>query len=394
MAAHNVVGNDNLKSALLEMQELAAYSNCRDYLYHASINPKEGEKLNPQQWAKSITELEKNLDLTGHQRAIVKHVKDGREHVHVVWSRIDPQTLTAKQMSWNYVQHEKTARALEREFSFERVQGAHVEKDGPRPDRGPKQKDKDKTRRQSLPAHKVKAEVSKLWEQSDSGKAFVAALHDAGYLLARGDKKPFVIVDEKGGIHGLVRRIEDRTAAAMEKMADVDPANLPTVTRAKEMQEEREKIHQSHKTGQSYERQDMTSQQTAAMKDLEKHFKERQEQQQKEAAQGNTLEKEKSGDRKKEKGDIRAERGQQAQEQQKRERAEKESREQYNQLKGGSTAARPKNAADEILNRTERTDRQREKKHEDKLKELFEKSFKGSADAASRAFDRERTRER
>ena len=34
-----------------------------------------------------------------------------------------PEELTAKRMSWNYIQHEQTARELEKDFGLDRVQG-------------------------------------------------------------------------------------------------------------------------------------------------------------------------------------------------------------------------------------------------------------------------------
>ena len=63
---------------------------------------------------------------------VVVHEKEGREHCHIVWSRIDLDRMAAISDSHNYRKHEEVARELEREFGHERVQGAHVERDGKR----------------------------------------------------------------------------------------------------------------------------------------------------------------------------------------------------------------------------------------------------------------------
>jgi len=56
---------------------------------HASINTRADERLPPEQRMQAIDRLEKDLGLTGQPRAVVVHEKEGREHCHVVWSRID-----------------------------------------------------------------------------------------------------------------------------------------------------------------------------------------------------------------------------------------------------------------------------------------------------------------
>lgn len=43
--------------------------------------------------------MENKLGLSGQPRAVVFHVKKGREHCHVVWSRIDLDKMRAVQLS-------------------------------------------------------------------------------------------------------------------------------------------------------------------------------------------------------------------------------------------------------------------------------------------------------
>ncbi|WP_413783253.1 relaxase/mobilization nuclease domain-containing protein [Asticcacaulis benevestitus] len=78
------------------------------------------------------------MGLEDHQRVIVFHRKDGREHCHVVWNRIDADTLLAAHHSHNCRIHEQVARSLERESGLNRTQGVHVEREGEMPkDRRP-----------------------------------------------------------------------------------------------------------------------------------------------------------------------------------------------------------------------------------------------------------------
>jgi len=171
----------------------------------------------------------------------MRHVKDDREHYHVVWSRIDIEERRAIPDSHNYRKHEEVARQLEREFGHERVQGALTEREGvPRPARTPSRAEIHQAERSGLDPAEIKAEVTALWQATDNGKAFAAALEEAGYQLARGDRRDFVILDQAGEVHSLARRVEGAKAKDVrERMADLDPANMPDVTQARAMQAER-----------------------------------------------------------------------------------------------------------------------------------------------------------
>jgi len=69
-----------------------------------------------------------------------------------------------------------------------------------------------------------------LWQQSDSGSSFKAALESNGYLLCKGDRRDFVIIDPAGDDHSLTRRIAGAKAAGVrERLSDIDRDALPTV---------------------------------------------------------------------------------------------------------------------------------------------------------------------
>jgi hypothetical protein len=228
----------DVRGAIAEMDAYAAGTQCEKPLYHAMINPEPPNRLTPEQRAEAVDALERKLGLGGHARVVVVHDKKDREHIHVVWSRIDLERMRAVSDSHNYRKHEEVARDLERRFGHDRVQGAHHERDGvERPDRTPSRAELRQEDRTGLTGREVRAEVTAAFQASDGAEAFRSALEDKGYLLAQGDRRDFVIVDRAGGIHSLARRIDGiRAADLREFMAPIDRDRLPSAEEARDVQ--------------------------------------------------------------------------------------------------------------------------------------------------------------
>jgi manganese transport protein len=131
-----------------------------------------------------------------------------------------------------------TRRHLEREFGHQHVQGAHIAREGQeRPKRTPGHDEMQQAERTGLSPQDAKDQVTRLWNQADSGKAFAAGVAAEGWVLAKGDKRDFVLVDRAGETHSLARRIDGVKAADVRhRMADVDQATLPSVAEAKALQ--------------------------------------------------------------------------------------------------------------------------------------------------------------
>jgi hypothetical protein len=153
------------------------------------------------------------------------------QYVHVVWSRIDLDKMRAVSDSHNFRKHEEVSRDLERRFGHDRVQGAHHEREGmERPDRTPSRAELQQQERTGITGKRVKEEVTAAFRTSDGPEAFRAALQERGYTLARGDQRDYVILDQKGGIHSLARRIDGMKAAELrEFMAALDPESVPSI---------------------------------------------------------------------------------------------------------------------------------------------------------------------
>jgi hypothetical protein len=232
-----VVAGD-LRSAMREMEAVAAGATTTRPFYHASINTRADEPLTPAQLERSISVLEDKLGLTGQPRIVVAHVKKGREHYHVGWSRLDLEHMTVISDSFNYRKHEEVARQLEREFGHEPVQGVHVDRDGkPRPKRTPSHSEMLQAQRTGVPVKEAKALLTEIWQNTKTGQEFREALWEQGWQLAQGDRRDFVALDPRGGIHSVARRIEGaRIADVRSRWSDINPRELPTIRQARRIQ--------------------------------------------------------------------------------------------------------------------------------------------------------------
>jgi hypothetical protein len=236
------VAAEDLHGALLEMEAVAAGARTSKPFYHGSINTRADERLTDEQRAHAIDRLEEKLGLSGQARVVMLHEKEGREHCHIVWSRIDLERMAAISDSHNYRKHEEVARDLEREFGHERVQGAHVERDGKeRPARTPSHEEMLQTERGAVSPDEAKALITDKWRRTDSGQTFKTALEEQDWVLARGDRRDFVAIDPQGGTHSLARRVEGAKAQDIRaRMADLNPETLPSVAEARTIQRHRQ----------------------------------------------------------------------------------------------------------------------------------------------------------
>ena len=159
--------------------------------------------------------------LVGQPRAAVFHEKrdkDGvlREHCHAVWSRIDTDRMKAVQISHDRLKLRAVAQEFARDHGLELPDGMKPgnSRDSRR-DRYNKraaqenlaQEKQQQERTGRLPKAERRAEIASCWTGTKNGAAFVHALETRGYLLARGDKRDYVVIDAYGEIHSLSRQL-------------------------------------------------------------------------------------------------------------------------------------------------------------------------------------------
>jgi relaxase-like protein len=223
--------SNDLHGAFAEFEAIATGTRCKEPLYSLSINP--SEPMSRKQYFTAIERIEKKLDLDDQPRAIVFHVKNGREHCHVVWSRIDVQKMKAVQLSHDRQKLRAVAREIAQEFGHQLPSGLAKNRAGNRFDDNSSAAGAGEWGQAELSGLKVddrRADITAAYKNSTGAQDFVDALEERGYFLARGDKRGFVVLDRAGQVHSLPRQINGaRTKDVREKLAPLTPDNLPSV---------------------------------------------------------------------------------------------------------------------------------------------------------------------
>jgi hypothetical protein len=168
------------------------------------------------------------LKLTGQPRAISFHINEqtGDEHMHVAWSRIDQETLRAKELPYFKLRLKQISRELETHFGLEAVVNQREGSIGFAPTRA----EEEQARRLGLDVHGIRNIIRSCYDRSDCGVSFRAALEHEGLTLAQGARRDFIVIDQAGGIHAVGKRILDHTAAKIrDRLSDIPRELLPTV---------------------------------------------------------------------------------------------------------------------------------------------------------------------
>jgi len=229
--------SDNIFDALALAQLQAEGTHCQKPLFHVQVRTPQGEDLDRAQWAHVADRIEKQLGFTGQPRAVVFHQKEGHDHMHLVWSRIDAETMHALDPGLYKRKLKEVCRKLEKEMGLQEVRNEREPSEKTQPAARP---EFEQSRRLKTDAKAIREGIRDCWDASADGVGFVAALEKEGLILAKGDKRSFVVVDEMGGYHALGKRITGATAEQTRaRLADVKAARLPTVEAAQAMQRER-----------------------------------------------------------------------------------------------------------------------------------------------------------
>ncbi len=176
---------------------------------------------------------------------MVEHVKHGRPHQHIVWSRIDLDRGRAISDSNDARKNHAIAREVEREYGLEKVIGPYDREPGTlRPPRAPEPWEMYRAGQSGITIESIEADLAQLRPQCANATEFHAVLDRHDYILARGDKVTagqltLMIIDPAGDEHALARRLGIKTKELNEFMRGVDRAALPDIHQAKEMQQER-----------------------------------------------------------------------------------------------------------------------------------------------------------
>ena len=120
VTVHEVRGfaTSDLTGVFVEAHAVSKATKCRQFLFSLSLSPPPEADVPTSVFEDAVGQVEEKLDLTGQPRAIVFHEKHGRRHAHVVWSRIDAETMTAKQMSFYKTKFRDVSKSLYREHGW------------------------------------------------------------------------------------------------------------------------------------------------------------------------------------------------------------------------------------------------------------------------------------
>jgi len=202
---HEVRGfvSRNLIGAFKEAYAVSRGSRCKQFLFSLSLSPPSDKSVSVETFEQGIAKVEARLGLTGLPRAIVFHEKKGRRHAHCVWSRIDPKTMRARQLSHFKLRLVELSRELYLEHGWTLPHG--LAKSRPRNPLNFSLAEWQQAKRADRDPANLKAMFKECWAVSDSAQAFRNALESRGYYLARGDRRGFVAVDWKGEVFSISR---------------------------------------------------------------------------------------------------------------------------------------------------------------------------------------------
>lgn len=215
----------DLAGAFYEVEAISKATRCRQYLYSLSLNPPRDAEATLADFEAAIERAEDRLGLSGQPRAVVFHVKDGRRHAHVVWSRIDAESLKSRQLSHDREKLTALSRELFREHGWTMPKGLQQ-----RGERDPLHYDfahAKQAGRSGKDPKQIKCEIREAWERSDCKSSFEQALAEQGYVLARGDRRGYVAVDALGEIYSIPRMAGVKTREVRARLGD--PALLPSI---------------------------------------------------------------------------------------------------------------------------------------------------------------------
>lgn len=240
---------DDLHGAFKEWEVQAeTLTRCQKFLYSMSINPDPAQgELTRDQYFDYISRTEKALGLQDQPRAVVFHTKHGREHCHVVWSRIDADRQKAVHIAFDREKLMQVTRDFARHHFLDLPAGYEKSR----------QKGQDslyeraQQNQTGLTKSDHKERVTEAWRHSDDARSFVQALGERGYILATG-KRPYVLVDLYGGMHALAKLIDGKTVRTKDLRAFLEKEfpedSLPSVEEAEELSaQHRKQIEHSRK---------------------------------------------------------------------------------------------------------------------------------------------------
>ena len=221
---------DDLVSALREAEVISrGTKRTKQYLYSLSLNPPPEKKVPTSVFEETIERVEQKLGLEGQPRAVLFHTKGGRRHCHVVWSRIDAAAMKAIPLPFTKRKLTELSRDIYLEHGWKIPRGLMS------PGRGDPGNytlaQWQQARRTGKDPKAVKQTFRECWAASDSQSAFARAIKEHGYVLAKGDRRGVVALDECCAVFSVSKWAGVRVKDVRAKLTDQE--SLPGVEEAR-----------------------------------------------------------------------------------------------------------------------------------------------------------------
>jgi Relaxase/Mobilisation nuclease domain len=244
----------DLAGAFSEWHAQAKGTKAKKYLYSLSLNPDPRQgPLTRDQYFDFIARVEARLKLGNQPRAVVFHVKHGREHAHVVWSRIDTANMKAIPISHDHQTLRSVAQQFAKDHGLELPDSMKKNQGKERYEQQKKTADlaeKQQEERSGISKSARMATITEAWNSTKNGEELIRALAAKDYIVAHGDKRGYVVVDLAGEIHSLSRQIKGaNTADVRGRLAGIAKEKIPAIAKAvdnaRQILEERQRMQRA-----------------------------------------------------------------------------------------------------------------------------------------------------
>jgi len=231
ITVHEVSGfmADDVLGACKEDQAIARGTKCKQHIFTASFNAPEDEEVTTEDYINAIDLFQNRQGLDGQPRMIVFHEKEGRRHAHATWSRIDRETMTAKQMSHFKRKSQEISRELFIEHDWKMPEG--LTKNGQRNPLNFTLAEWQQAKRIRQSAKDIKASIQDAWAISENKQSFEQAMKERGYYLAKGDRRGHVAVTHEGEVLSIARMIGKKAKEVKARLGD--PKELSSIGETK-----------------------------------------------------------------------------------------------------------------------------------------------------------------
>jgi hypothetical protein len=228
---HEVKGfiSQDIIGAMSEIEIISKGTRCQQPLFSLSLSPPQTESVRVEVFEHALNMIEERLGLKDQPRMVVFHEKEGRRHAHCVWSRIDADTMTAKNLSFFKNTLREISKQLYLENGWQMPRGFVNSQE--RDPRNFTLAEWQQAKRSGENAKDLKAIIQECWSVSDGVQAFGKALEERGLFLAKGDRRGHVAVNYQGEVFSIARVIDKRAREVVGKLGS--PDNLKSVAETK-----------------------------------------------------------------------------------------------------------------------------------------------------------------